>query len=230
MTSRNRMYFLVFMIAIALTSGICYGLDNNFQWWSGTGLSTKLSENTKFTFLEEFRIEDDRGNLYRHHSDFGLKYISLLKNVDLGFNYMHIFQEDSDDEWREEHRPHLNLTVRGKLFGLSVADRSRLEFRDRENKDDVWRYRNRFTINRPFEFLDSEELDRLRERFKPYISNEVFFNCDGSGYARNRLCGGLIIKLLNNVAGDLYYLWQTDEADRGTRDTQVFGLKIIVSF
>jgi len=189
-----------------------------------------LNQNTKLTFTEEFRLGDDGGTLYRHHSDIGLVYMSLFDNVDLGLNYMQVFEKDDTGKWRQENRPHLNLTVRGKIFGLDIADRSRIEFRDRENKNDTWRYRNKFTINRPFEFLDSEALSKFRDRYKPYVADEVFLNCDGSGYVRNRLSIGVLITLTTNMAGDLYCLWQSDEADSGTKDIQVLGFKLVISF
>ncbi len=227
----KRICFFIAITLVLLSYNICFGFDDEgFQYWTGTSLSTKLNEHTKFTFTEEFRLGNDGGNLYRHHSDFGVVYMSLLDNVDLGFNYMQIFEKDGNDEWRQENRPHLNLTVRGKLFGLDVANRSRLEFRDRENKDDIWRYRNKFTINRPFEFLDSEALRELRRQYKLYVADEIFFDCDGNGYARNRLYTGVLIKLADNMAGDLYYLWQSDEADSGTKDIQVIGFKLTISF
>lgn len=222
---------LATLILVLLSHNICFGFDDEgFQFWTGTSLSAKLDERTKFTFTEEFRFGNDGGNLYRHHSDFGLLYMSFLDNVDLGFNYMQIFEKDGNDEWRQEHRPHLNLKVRGKLFGLNVANRSRFEFRDRENKDNLWRYRHKFTINRPFEFLDSDAVQKLRERYKLYVADEVFFDCDGNGYARNRLYSGVLINLADNIAGDLYFLWQSDEDNGGTKDIHVLGFKLIISF
>ena len=209
----------------------CYSFDDvGFQYWTGTKLTTNLDENTKFTFTEEFRLGDDGGNLYRHHSDFGVVFKSVFENVDLGLNYMQVFEKDSQDIWKEEYRPHLNLTAKGKLFGLDIADRSRLEFRDRESKDNLWRYRNKITINRPFEYIDSETLQKFRERYRLYVADEIFFNLDGSGYSRNRIYTGVIIKLSNNMAGDLYYLWQSDDTNSDTKEIHVLGFKLLISF
>jgi hypothetical protein len=45
-----------------------------------------------------------------------------------------------------KRRLELNIAVKGKLLGLGVADRSRFEYRDREDREEVRRYRNKVTI------------------------------------------------------------------------------------
>jgi len=84
-----------------------------------------IEKDWKITFEEEFRLGDDAGHLYYHHSDLGFVYKSLADWIDLGVNYRKAFEKDSKDKWRQENRPHLNVTLKGKLLGLDLSDRSR---------------------------------------------------------------------------------------------------------
>lgn len=109
----------------------------------------------------------------------------------------------------------LNATLKGKVFGLETSDRSRLEYRNRENEKDVWRYRNKVTVKLPV------ELTALK--LQPYVAEELFINLDEEGFNRNRLAGGFYINLSKNIKGDIYYLWQTSKSDRKWDDINVIG-------
>ncbi len=89
--------------------------------------------------------------------------------AECGVQLRQIFEEDSMGEWQQENRPHLNATLTGKVSGLSVSNRSRLEYRDREAQQDTWRYRNKLTMNLPVELTPL--------KLQPYFADEVFFEC-----------------------------------------------------
>ena len=219
MKAGNSTCFVVTVIAVLLISEICFAFDDgDFQYWSTAKFSFDIDKDWKITFEEEFRLGDDAGHLYRHHSDLGFVYKSLADWIDLGFNYKQVFQKDSKGTWRQENRPHLNVTLKGKLFGLDLSDRSRLEYRDRENKKDLWRYRNKLTVKLPL------ELTALK--LQPYLADEVFINLDGEGYNRNRLYSGLSLKLSKNIKAEVYYLWQSSESSGGWEDINVLGTQL----
>lgn len=223
MKARNWMCFVVTIIAILSISEICFATDDgDFQYWSKVGASFDIDKDWKFTFAEEFRLGDDAGDLYRHHSDLGLVYKSLADWIDLGFNFRWVFEKDSKDKWRQENRPHLNLTVKGKLFDLDVSSRSRFEYRDRENKKDVWRYRNKVTLKLPLELTSL--------KLQPYLADEVFINFDEGDFNRNRLYSGLSLNLSKNIKAEVYYLWQSSESGGDWKDINVLGTQLKFRF
>lgn len=219
MKARNWMYFVVTVITVLSISEICFAFDDgDFQFWSAAKFSFDIEKDWKITFEEEFKLGDDAGDLYYHHSDLGLVYKSLADWIDLGVNYRKAFQRDSEDKWRQENRPHLNITLKGQLSNLDVSSRSRFEYRDRENNKDLWRYRNKVTVKLPL------ELTALK--LQPYLADEVFINFDEEDLNKNRLYSGLSFKLSENIKGEVYYLWQSSESDGDWTNLNVLGAQL----
>ena len=139
----------------------------------------------------------------------------------MGFNIRLIEERtDSASEWKQENRPHLNVALKSILFDLGLANRSRFEYRDREDKEDFWTYRNRTTIKFPFELTALE--------LRPYIADEIFIVMKGDNIInRNRFCSGLSLKLTKNLDGNIFYLWQATKLGREWKDIHVLGIKLI---
>ncbi len=225
MKSGKRIFLLLATPIILLTSHTIFAFDKgDFQYWSNAGASVDINNDWKATFEEEFRIGDNISRLYYHHSDVGFVYSGLADWLDLGFNYKQVYEKDTGGfgKWREEHRPHFNVTVKGKLFGLDVSDRSRIEYRDLENTKDYWRYRNKATVKLPFRltFL----------KLQPYLADEVFFSSNGKGFDRNRFYSGLTLPLLKGVSGDIYYMFQSSKSGSELKDINVLGTALRFSF
>jgi len=213
---------LISIIALSLTTSTFAYEDKGFQYWSAASVSSKINKEWKIVVEEEFRIGDDGGNLYYQHTDLGFVYSGFSNNIDIGFNYRNIQEKNSEDNTRPENRPHLNLTLKGKLFNLTTANRSRLEFRDKDNKEDVWRYRNKTTIK----LLPIPNFKNIQ----PYIANEVFIDLDRNDFTKNRFYAGATFKLAGNTKLDIFYLWQAIKSKREWEDTQILGTHIKFSF
>ena len=197
--------------------------DGDFQWWTAGGASFDINKDWKVTFEEEFRFGDDAGELYYHHSDLGFVYGSLADWLDLGFNYRQVFERtDSEGDWKQENRPHLNITLKGQLFGLNISDRSRFEYRDREDKNDLWRYRNKFTVKFPL------ELTKLK--LKPYLADEVFIPLNDDNITRNRFYTGISFEVLENMTGEVFYLWQSSRSSDDWKDANILGTRLKFRF
>ncbi len=214
-------------IAACLLTILIYGFfgtpcfaydDEGFQFWSTASAYFDINKDWKGKFEEEFRLGDDGGNLYYQHSDLGFVYAGLADWLDLGFNFRYVFEKDSKDIWREENRPHFNITLKGQLFNLDVSNRSRFEYRDRENKNDVWRYRNKVTVKLPFELTN--------RKLQPYLADEVFVTLNDDNIDRNRLYFGLPLKLSENFRTDIFYLWQSSKSGREWKDISVLGVQL----
>ena len=88
------------------------------------------------------------------------------------------------DEWEKENRPLINLTWSQKIKGISIANRSRLEFRYYEwDKDNDLRFRNRTRIEFPWEILPGG--------IKPYLEEEFFYGKNSEKIEMNWLMAGL---------------------------------------
>jgi len=224
MKTRRRIYFVAAAMTVVLFSSTCFAVkEEGFQYWSRAGVGFDINKDWKFTFEEELRLGNDGGNLYHYYSDFGFIYSGLADWIDLGFNYRQVSEKDSEDEWRSENRPHLNVTLKTRLFGLDVSDRSRFEYRDREYKEDVWRYRNKVTVKLPFELTTF--------KLRPYLADEVFITLNDDNVDRNRLYLGVSFNLAKNVKGEIYYMWQSSRVASGEwNDLNVLGTKLKFSF
>ena len=223
MGTRNLVRTIGVMAIVLLSFEACFGFDDgDFQYWNTTAFSFELNPDWKVTVEEELRFQDEASRLAYHHTDVGFVYSGLANWVDLGFNYRQAFVLDSKDEWITENRPHINVTFKGNLSGLAISNRSRFEFRDVNAGDDTWRYRNKLTIKFPQKFTSLE--------LQPYIADEVFINFNHGGYTTNRLYAGASCKLIGNLKGAIYYLWQSARSDGGRKDINVLGSKLVITF
>jgi len=218
---------IIFSLAIAagvvVLDGLCFAYDDEgFQFWSKANISFDINKGWKCTFEEEFKLGDDGGQLYYHHSDVGFIYKRLADWIDLGFNYRQAFEKDGKGTWRSENRPHLNMTLKSKLFNLGISNRSRIEYRDREYKKDVWRYRNKTAVKLPI------ELTALG--LQPYLADEIFITLDDDNVDENRFYSGVSFGLSKTIMGELYYLWQTSRTAIEWKDINVFGFGLKLLF
>jgi hypothetical protein len=223
MRVRNRACFVVTAITVVLISGVCFASDDgDFQYWNITDLSVDVNNDWKFTFQEELHFGESGRRLYYQHYEPGLTYSGLAKWIDLGFNYRQAFERDSKGKWKREDQPNLNITLKGKLFGLDLSDRSRIEYRVLEDRKDVWRYRNKVAAKLPFELTEL--------KLQPYVADEIFVPLDDVDINTNRLYAGVLFKLTKNMGCDLHYLWQSTRSNGGWTDINVVGTALKVSF
>ena len=219
MKVKNWTYFVVAVITILLFGKVCLAFeDEGFQYWSSAGASFDINKDWQCAFEEEFRLGNDGGHLYYHHSDLGFIYKSFADWIDLGFNYRQVFEKDSNNRWRQENRPHVNITLKGRLFNLDISDRSRFEYRDFENKKDVWRYRNKVTVKLPVELTEL--------KLTPYLADEVFITPDDDNVDRNRFYSGASFNLLKNIKADIFYLWQSSRSAKEWKDINALGTSL----
>ena len=226
-SAKVKAYCLAVLIIAALMAQMCPAVsfrDGDFQYWSINGGSVDIDENWTITAEEELRFVDNASEFYYQHTDVGVVYKNVVENVDLGFNFRKAFTKISRDNWNSENRTHLNLTIRGELFDMPVSNRSRFEYRDIDESKNLFRYRNKFTINFPLEFTQL--------KLKPYLAEEVYINCDEDGFNKNKVYAGLKLKLADNIDGSLFYLWQTRKPSGSGwgQDINVIGTALKIRF
>ncbi len=129
------------LLIIFPKSGLAFD-DGDSQYWATVNASYKISDEWKLGIEEEVRWGDNMSNPYYNHTDVGFSYSGLAGWFILSLNYRHIREEKSSD-WKTEYRPHLNGTIKWKWQDFLFSNRSRFEFREREDSDEVWQYSNK---------------------------------------------------------------------------------------
>ena len=213
---------VIFCLLMFFTNSVFAFEDEDFQLWTTATLQSDLNKHWKAKVEQEFRFGDNASQHYYNHTDGILSY-KVNDNLSLGAAYRQIF-EKIKGEWKYENRPHVNATVKFKLDGFELKNRSRWEYRMREDKDDTGRYRNKTTLAYPF----------MWDKFKisPYVADEIFVDCGKSTWVlnRNRLYLGVQAKLLENLKMDIFYLRQSSEKSRKWTDYNVLGVMAKVVF
>ena len=213
---------LIITIIILASFKICFAAeDSDFEYWNTESLSLKISDGLSIKLEEEFRLRENGGNLYYQHSDLGFSYSGLADWLDLGTNYRQVF-EKKNGEWKEENRPHLNATLKWKLFDCNMSNRARFEYRNAEDSENYWRYRNKLILKLPIKFT--------KFGIQPYLAEEILYDFNDETLNGNRFYAGLSFELINNLKADMFYLWQTSESDHEWSDINVFGTKFNFSF
>ena len=222
MRHRLNIYFLVSIFFVLFLSGLCFAADDgDFQYWNTESVSWKANDDLKLKLEEEFRFGNNAGTLYYQHSDLGFTYSGFAPWLDIGLNYRQIFEE-SGTNWLSENRPHFNLTLKQKAFDWVLSNRFRFEYRNREEKENYFRYRNKFSIKTPFKLT--------KFNIQPYIADEIFYDFNIETLNRNRLYAGFGFQLFKQLKADIFYLWETTEKSEKWNDVHVLGTKLGFSF
>jgi len=210
------------VIAVSLLSGNCIAFSNgDVQFWQTTGTSFDLNKDWTVEVQENMKFRQGAGHLYLHQTDLGFVYKGLTDWIDLGFNYKVSFGKVGD-HWIQENRPHVNITFNGQLGAFEFSDRSRFEFRDKEDREDLWRYVHRFKIKLPCEFT--------KFKFRPYFADQVYLNFEGQTFEKNRIYSGVSFELTKNVESEIYYVWQLRKFDGQWIELNAFGFTLDILF
>ena len=216
------------LLALAAALILCAGAparaadEGDFEYWAKVILEIPVTEHWEFSFDGRLTFGDDARRLTDHQEDYVFTYSGLADWFAVGLGYKKAFGRDGDT-WRTEDRPYLNLIVKSKLGDLRVGSRSRFEYRDVEDEDPVWRYRNKVTLRPAVTFT--------RLKLQPYVADEIFVNFDEEDFNQHRLYGGFFVSLHERIDLDLFYVWKLDEQeDDSWHDTNVIGSYITFQF
>lgn len=194
--------------------------DGDWQYWNRESIEGDVSKNLKAKIDVEFRFGDNCSELYHQYSELGLSH-RFCAWFELGLNYRQIYEKKSGT-WKKENRPHLNATFKWSWCDFKLEDRSRLEYRVREGKDDVFRYRNRLTLKFPLKWTALN--------VQPYIADEIFLDFDEGELNRNRLYLGASSDLRRPLKLELHYLWQSSKSKDCWIDHNIIGTKLKAAF
>ena len=221
---------ILFSVVAQCASGDSEALGDK-QVWPSVGIAWDVNGPWMLQFRETYYMNAGGSSANSSDFDIGGVYKGYKDKWDLGFGYHRLVGRNQNDGSINENRPYIHATVRGKLFDISASNRFMLEYRDFANKSDCFRFRNKITLNSPFENLDTRGIRLLnRERVKPYIADEVFFNSNGQGFSQNRVYLGIQIKIMKNIGANLYYMLQTLKKDDQWQNNNIIGFDLTFSF
>ena len=224
MNKLNKLTFsFVATAVVVFFNSVCFGSESgNLEYWQTSVFELDINKHFTFTAAEEFRLGRHNGNPYLYNVDLGLVYKGLANGPDIGLNFKKEYEKDSTGKLRQENRPHLNITFKGTVFDFATSNRTRLEYRNREKKEDLFRLRNKTTAKLPFKFT--------KFNLQPFVADELFLNLGENNVNQNRLSAGFSSKPAKNINVSVYYMWKTTKITGGWSDTNVIGTQFKVIF
>jgi hypothetical protein len=142
--------------------------------------------------------------------------------LDIGVSFKKKYEKDSDGKFRHENRPHLNVTLKGKLLNLDTSNRIRIEYRDREHTEHEYRFRNKTTFKLPLKLTELQ--------LQPYIAEEWLINLGDSNINQNRLSAGFSWPVTGNISSGFNHAWKAGRGAGGRANTNAIGTDFKVLF
>ncbi len=195
--------------------------DADFEYWAKASFLIPVTESWTFKFDQKFNFLDEARRLDSHQQDFGVVYSGLADWIDLSVCLKQKFAKDGDD-WERENRPHFNVKLKSSLFGCPWTNRSRLEYRDAEDDQIVWRFRHKTALKSPDTFTPW--------KIQPYVAEEVFIQLDDEDVNANRISAGLYVPLAERIRLELFYAWHIDEEPDSWHDTNLIASYVRFKF
>jgi len=207
-----------FICAVLLLTCACYG---EFESRISSGVSTNLNDDWSLNFKYETRIIEQQDCFDYNSGDIGFSYKGLHENIKIGLNYK-VSNQLKNNQWRIEQRPYGYLTYKNKIKSIDWSNRVRIEYREFDTKEDLWRLRNKFGFKFPYLYKPL--------KLRPYIADEVYYQFNDQGYSKNRIYGGCTFNLTENFKSDIYYFWEKERESAGGDELNVLGLKFTYYF
>jgi hypothetical protein len=208
----------VLLFIIILATSPLVRADSRWEYWASLGFKDDVSDKVSIKVAPELRYKGGSSGHYYTHFDMGFDW-EVNKWLVLGSYYRHV-EEKKKEQWEIEKRPHINATIKGKLFGLAISNRSRLEYRITKDND-FFRYRYKLT-------LKGEK--RTQFGIQPYVADEPFYDFDADEFNKNRLYAGIGCTIFNKLKADIYYILESRRKDGHWRDFNILGINFIYPF
>ena len=129
------------LVALVLVSPARAGSD--WQALLDQAGSHDLSERAAVRVAQSFRYSFDESQLATYYLEAGGTW-TAWSWLALGLGYRQQYDR-RDPHWVEENRPFADATLRGKVRSVAISSRNRIEYRIRDEQDDMVRYRNKLT-------------------------------------------------------------------------------------
>lgn len=159
------------------------------------------------------------GEFGLHNYAPGLLYM-FTNYFDFELNYK-FEREKGGREWTNEHRLEIIPILKWKWSGIGFNLRNRLEYRDLEGEGS-WRMREKIKIARPMNINGFA--------FKPYFSDEMFYDFKIGEFNQNRIAVGLSKELNHKLGMGLYYLYKSKQNGNDWSGANILGTEFVLTF
>lgn len=203
---------------------VCLGCPSveardDWQLWLEQKWSVGLTKHVKLIGKTEERYRSDMGDFYTQVAFVGVSWKALpwLK-LEPAYHYEWTEQAGRDTN---DNRAVLHLTPNWSWGRVHVEDRSRIEFRHINGRDD-WRYRNKSKL--------SVEVGRDWYTAAPYVADEVFYGARAGEWTRNRVFFGIEKPLTKQLGAEVYYALDSTKQGRDWNEFHILGLSLSAKF
>jgi hypothetical protein len=198
------------IVVLLLVAGTAAAQSRDTQLWGEAQLSIPLHNRVDLVVSGMLRIGRDVTHLVYERAGAGVSF-KLSKYLSVSPIYYYVAAQPIAGRSSTESRFWIDGTLKLQLWRLTISDRNAIEHRFRQGQDTT-RYRNRLHLELPIKIGG----------WKPFASDEIFYDFSLGNWSRNRLSIGMSRSLGNGFSIDLYYLMQNDSHSR-PGDLQVFG-------
>jgi len=154
------------------------------------------------------------------HLEVALSY-DFLEWLEIGTSYRYVSRA-TDDGWRRENRPSIYAELKWNWSDFEFSNNNKLEYRIREDNEDIFRYKNKLKIEYPVEWTAL--------KISPYASEVIFWDFDVGQLNGYRLEAGFSMQLLKNSELCIAYQFGNDKKSDDWTDTNYLITYLKISF
>jgi len=225
----QRYWLLVLLVCVIFPERV--DASDQWQFWLDMDYGGEAKEGWSLKLKQSFQWKEDAEDFQTYFLDGSATY-QVTEWLNAAAAYRHIWNRPNHN-WEEEARPYADLVLKRAWHLFSFSDRNRVEWRNRENRDEEFRYRNRLTA------LLRQGVTALDVR--PYLAAEVFLregNADPLDADRYRVTLGMRADPEDNIAHklphppaesfktDLFFTYETTKAEEDWNGAYIVGLKL----
>lgn len=227
---------ILLMLNAALFPEVMHAGDD-VQLWLNIDAGGVMTESLTLNVKQGLRWKGDAGTLSTHFADFGVQH-RTAPWLTTGAFYRQQYDKIGDNgAWIVEKRPFMDATVHWLWRGIQFSDRNRIEYRDRDRRNDEFRYRNKL--------MQRYQAKITHWSLQPYTAQEIFVDegpDERAETSRVRFFVGLkgdpaerFLFLGHKPEGtsfrsDWYLMYESQEIEDERVNTFVIGMKFGVFF
>ncbi len=203
--------------------------DTDFQVWNETTFilpvvkakdeKGKSFDRLSLLMITSLRLGQNRLAPVDERIGGGLDLV-INKHFNVSPTYLYIAGQPGRRRNEFEHRLRFELGYSHKFKHFQIKDRNRIEYRFRNSRANSARYRNRFSLGIPVT-RDG------KERFMPFVSDEVYYDFGAKHWSRNELVFGIQKKFNAHLTSEFFYNWRRNRSGL-PQDIHALGINLKV--
>lgn len=198
----------VVLLAVSAAFGQSVVSDSDFQVWNETAFAFPVikskdkagKEFDRLSMLVFGTLRLGQNRLFPVDTRLGAGFdYKINKYLNLTPTYLYRRGAPQRNRKEFERRIRFDLTVGNKWKKFSIKDRSRVEYRARNNSSDSVRYRNKFTFALPVKVKN-------KEIFSPFVAEEIYYDFSAKQFSSNEFTTGITRQINKNASAEIFYV------------------------